>query len=478
MRISDVPLEILCRILVLSDPQTILRCSSVSSTWHDAIAGCLELQYQVELWKAGLVCGLPSSMSMADKLQALAKHRRAWQELDWTSKTEFDLPSSREHELVAGIFAFREDFGPPLIDVDPGTLETVTLAMDPTQDLLAVVYSPAPGSDSFTLILRSLSAENPHPMARHPTITIEADNVVLGPRTIQIAHDVVGISFGILGVIRIWNWHTGVLLADVARLDTRLPDFRFLSPRAFVTASPTESGWIDIFMITPTKAPDHAGAVHVVRLRFPELARVDGMSLWDSQAIDISGGPVCGHPIRGSFSPRTENGIYLFMHEVHSLNHERQSRWLRLMIHHRTLADYISRYLQADQTECIDLQWEAWGPRNTRILPGDPLDWIAATHGERIAIRGVEQLQVQVFDFGIFPGDPANDKSEDDALVLGPTTIGAPFNDPVTTYLPFRRTSLETRDFNRIFMDQEHLIVAEDFEEDFEMTIFKFPCTV
>ncbi|KAJ7614956.1 hypothetical protein FB45DRAFT_1064573 [Roridomyces roridus] len=450
-------------------------------------------------------------MPVADKLQALLKHRRAWQKLDWTSKTAIDRVSlggdkPREHELVARIFAFEKN-GPEIFSLaiqdldqnprpslthhtfslDPGTY--VTLTMDPTQDLLAIIYPSGTGSESLNLVLRSLSTNQPHPMARRPTILIDTDDEEEFA-TIQIADDVVGVSFGEPGVIRVLNWRTGVLLANVTELDAYQPAFQFLSPRAFVTASLSDSGMMDIFMITPAQAPDRDGVVHVARLRFPELAHSDGVLLWMRHRVSIYSSPVCGHPIQGSFSPGNDTRIYLFLCRLQS--QEQETAHVRLMVHHRTLAEYVSRYVLEGRTECIDLEWEDWGPENTRILEGNRFDWLANAHGEHVAILGARSRQLQVLDFGVIPGDPANDPSEDDTLVFGPSTVLEPFNDPITTYLPFRRTLLDTGDyFNTILMDHEHIIVAQDNVHDFfwapparylfvrmiqmsAMTVFKF----
>ncbi|KAJ7614975.1 hypothetical protein FB45DRAFT_1109371 [Roridomyces roridus] len=431
-------------------------------------------------------------MPVADKLRALVKHRHAWQKLDWTSKTVVDLPASlhtgRACELVAGMLAFQED-GPDIytltlqedsrvtkhvLGIDPHTY--VRLTMDPTQDLLAVVYrsGPAFGFVSHNLALRALSANQPHPMARRPTILVETGREEL--EMVVIADDVVGISFGAPGSIRVWNWRTGALLADVRRVHTIRPDFQFISPRVFVTASPTDSGWIDIFMILPEKAPDSEGAVHVTRLRFPELEHADGLSLWNLHAVSIYAGPVYEHPLPGSFIPKNENRIFFFVYRLASTAGE--TRWMRLMIHHDTLAVHLSRYGREGRTEYLDVKWEDWGPRDTRILAGDRSDWLVpgTAHGERVVNHVFNRQQLQVLDFRPIPGDPKNNLSEDNSrgFVLGSSTIqGAPFKDPVTTYLPFRCTLLATDDeFDTILMDHEHIIVAEEHSN--KITVFKF----
>ncbi|KAJ7609274.1 hypothetical protein FB45DRAFT_876730 [Roridomyces roridus] len=451
-----------------------LAASSVSRQWQETIAGCSRIQYQLELWKAGFVCGLPSSMPTVEKRQALAKHQRAWRRLEWRSKTAVKLPALLRtyaaHALVAGIFAFQEN-GPniytlPLqedsrvtkhvLEVDPGT--SVLLTMDPTQDLLAVAYYPVHGSGSLTLAFRSLSVNQPHPMARHPTIPVGSDDEE--ELEILMADDVVGIAFADPGIIRVWNWRTGALLADV-EVDTDRPDFQFISPRAFVTACRVDSGCIDIFMITPEKGPNSEGAVHVARLWFPEAERADGESLWEPSAIGVRSGPLFLPRKRKPHLPlRIPTGI------------SRGENWMRLMVHHRTLAGYVSRYVRQSGTDCIDLEWEDWGPRNTRVLPGDELDGFPTAHGERVVILGVDhedRPRLEVLNFGVIPGD---DQSEDEShtLVLGQSTIrGAPFEDPVTTYLPFRRTVRAIdADFESVLMDQEHIIVEN--QSPFEWT--------
>ncbi|KAJ7644951.1 hypothetical protein FB45DRAFT_736878, partial [Roridomyces roridus] len=374
----DVPPEVLCRILLLTDGQTILRCSAVSRQWHQTIAGCVELQYELQLRKAGLVCGLPRSMTTVDKLQALAKHLRAWEKLDWTSKTVVNLPAAldpaMQHRLVDGVFALQEDGTESIhtvtleenprvtthaLGLNPGTF--VSLAMDPTQDLLVCAYPTlGRGSESLTLAFRSLSVNQCHPMARHTTITVDTGNDY-EPRAIHIADDVVGMLYGDPGVIRVWDGRTGTLLAD-AQQETFEPDFQFLSPRVFVTICSTDSGWLDIFMITPSE-----GAVHVARLRLPEGARQEGEPAWIPGGVEIHSGPVCRHPIPGTFSPANEHRIYLIPYRL-ALAHGHVPH-IRLMVHHRTLAGYVSQYVREGRTEYIDLEWQNWGPRGSRMMP-------------------------------------------------------------------------------------------------------------
>ncbi|KAJ7614958.1 hypothetical protein FB45DRAFT_249709 [Roridomyces roridus] len=196
--------------------------------------------------------------------------------LEWESKTVVDLPAllhpTRARAPVGGVFAFQEN-GPDVytlalqqntgprvtkhvLGIHPDT--EVGLTMDPTQDLLAVVFLAQIGSDSANLALRSLSANQPHPMALFPIITVE--DVEGGLVRMRIAEDVVGVSFekraGYPGTVRLWNWHTGALLADVPQGNAEQNDFQFLTLRVFVTTCAEDSGWIEIFLVTPAKTPE------------------------------------------------------------------------------------------------------------------------------------------------------------------------------------------------------------------------------
>ncbi|KAJ7614965.1 hypothetical protein FB45DRAFT_936533 [Roridomyces roridus] len=463
----------------------------LATKFNDTIAGCSEMLYQIQLWKTGLVCGYPGSMPAADKLQALAKYRRAWQTLDWTSKRVVDLPASgRARALVAGIFALQEDlsniytlslqesprpcYTKHALDLKPGA--KVRWTMDPTQDLLAVFYR---SEQALTLALRTLSTNQPHPMACRPTISITVDALAEDePVTIHIADDVVGVAFRNPGSICIWNWRTGAFLAEVSQSDTDEPDFQFLSPRVFVIAE--DLGWIEIYLITPAKAADSEGAVCVAVLRFPDLACPDeddptGTWPWSPTALAIHSGPLSPHPIQGSFSPINENRIYLFLSRLESPGGE--VRYMRLITHHTTLIEYVSQYVREERTKYIHLDWEDCGPRNTRILEGNEFDWLANAHGERVVLLGVgeDQPQLQVLDFGVIPKDLEEDES--DTLILEPTTIHTPFHEPVTTYLPFRRTLLaKGHYFDTLLIDQDHIVVADskNLNETGKMTVFKF----
>jgi hypothetical protein len=198
--------------------------------WHETIKNSVELQYTIELWADGMVRGDSGVLTHAETLKALHDRRRAWRNLEWSSKTVVEiepLDSCRAYELVGGFFALQPQ-GPDFltislygivedpenardthdIGIDPQDLQD--FAIDPTQDLIALVHAP-PGVHAY-LELRTISSQEPHPLASHPVLSFYLVRNPFFTISIQIVDNVVGMFFTEqLGLV-LFNWQTGILI--------------------------------------------------------------------------------------------------------------------------------------------------------------------------------------------------------------------------------------------------------------------------
>ncbi|KAJ7620182.1 hypothetical protein FB45DRAFT_1094209 [Roridomyces roridus] len=499
MSLTKMPPEIFCETLSLLPPKSILKCSTVSRTWHETIVGSPALQYAIRLWKDGLVPGDPVSSSSTDMMRALERRRQAWANPAWTSQTVVKIPplsTCKAFDISGGVFAMQmrgpdfctvslRDLGgadtaesliqPLGLGIDGGVMQDFTL--DPSQDLVALFHQAFPASGTLifqTLAEYSLRRREVHPLARATisTFLIDRDDTDTGVLlSIQIAGDVVGVAIieGGCSTLRLWNWREGDWLARLPECDSPYPDFQFLSPRALVQAVPCENGWIEIYMIETGHIRGSSSVVQVATLRLPALD-VDS----DIDSIGIHAGHTWVHPMpqlpawfqptpRYPHSPAHTCRIYLF-----HLNYETSDELIQthLFVPHRTLHGYVSRYQQEGLTAPLDIPWEEWGPQNTRMLPGDGYTWTGHVHGERalLPIDDAGKKCMHLLDFSpAIPRDPdiVDSRAPDTRMsfVSAPTTIKEPFENPVTTSLPYRSTMRSMdENFDVLLLDQDHII--------------------
>ncbi|KAJ7620295.1 hypothetical protein FB45DRAFT_1062618 [Roridomyces roridus] len=447
MSLAKMPPEIFCEILSLLPPKVLLTCLTVSRAWHGTILRSPALQYVIRLWKDGLVPGDPGSSSSTDMLRELDRRRQAWANLDWTSQTVVEILDTNTAESVVQ----RQGLG-----IDAENLEDFTL--DPAQDLIASFHQSCPGQG--TLVFQTLSGRQHHPMARCPMISFPIDRDMRVLLYTQIAGDVVGAAIfeGGYCTLRLWNWHTGDCLARLPQCDSPYPESQFLSPRALVQSVPTHNGRIEIYTI---KA-DQIGVSSVIQVASLHLPALDDD--YDLEFIEMHAGPTCPQPMpRRPFSSAYTRRIYMFHLRYITDDGSLQPR---LFVPHRTLDSYVSRYDQERLTAPLDVPWEDWGPQNTRMLPGDEYSWAGHVHGERVVLPADDAGKkcMNLLDFRpIVPGQPefAQSRAPDTrtSFVSSPTTINEPFENPVTTSLPYRSTFRHMdENFDVLLLDQDHII--------------------
>ncbi|KAJ7753586.1 hypothetical protein DFH07DRAFT_921278 [Mycena maculata] len=475
--LTDMPPEILFEILTFLDAKTMILCSSVSRAWHATVNGSSGLQYAIQLWVDGLVAGDMGALTPTDTLHALHERRRAWYSLQWTSRTVIEaesLNTSRAYELVGGILAqqeLRSDFCTislaHIMDIDRAKTkhpigidldDFQDFALDPSQNLLVVLYQPA--NEWARLECRTLSSHQAHPLAPAALFSFPLDRDPALALSIQIADDVIALSFPDNNRLIILNWREGITLIDSSGIQSPLyvADFEFLSPRSYVLAFPSESGRIEIHMFEGGRAD---ATTHVATLWLPAL--VDDRFI---TSLGIYSGPFCARPMPGRpYTTSNERRIYMFSMNYNNLE------WSRLFVHYRTLQKYVSDYVIEERTDPLDVPWNGWGPNNSRLMRGNDFRWLRHVHGERVVLP-ISPNRIQLLDFGVAPDRPdtVNPPQVPGVVVhlqLEPTPFSESenpadeiFEDEVITSLPFRSTLRSMGEFDVFLIDQDHIIGA------------------
>lgn len=99
------------------------------------------------------------------------------------------------------------------------TEDLLDFAIDPTQDLLVILYQPA--NDSAHLECRSFSSHRAHPLAALPLLLFPLEAGPAPRLSIHIADDIVAISFPCLMQLLLFNWRMGIPLT--VGFETQMP---------------------------------------------------------------------------------------------------------------------------------------------------------------------------------------------------------------------------------------------------------------
>lgn len=239
-----------------------------------------------------MVDGPPGPLTTSDRLQLLLDRRRRWRTLDWTQKTMVPVPGAcQAYELVGGVFAksmgvahltgshhlnatwlpSRTEGARSIIREDLG-VATRDFAIDPTQDLIALVDGGDRYSMSCCILSHQLTALLPPDCSQHADFRIRVylrtistnlahpratSSELLAPISfelsssfIQIVDDVIGMFFWVHGPgLIIWNWLTSEILvvrssstlqfAAIQCLCSHVQDWIFPKARGTSCSSPT-----------------------------------------------------------------------------------------------------------------------------------------------------------------------------------------------------------------------------------------------
>ncbi|KAK7028563.1 F-box domain-containing protein [Favolaschia claudopus] len=506
----DIPPELFLQIFRFLDAKSLVRCCSVCHVWDDLIRDTIELRYSIELLAEGMV--REPSVTGCDPnrdLQTLLTRRRAWQTLEWTSKVTVDVePLTRgAWELAGGIFIQHQPRNSSILSVafsrdqDPRTELTQPspqairdfrdLALDPTQDLLVRFYAVSGDSEHAHLhfVCRTISTDQPHPLAAHATLCLSLDRDVRDTYfSMQIAEDIVCVfyykppfSFHII------NWKKGIrvvhLMPDRSVGVLGVTDIHLLTPRSFIgiDTSPyatVDSGRIDVFTFDGEHPnPPTLIATFELPKTFPGKNLVNAKIFAGAYCANM-GSVVTPPP---PFLKSNESRIFM-LHLRHAVNH-----WFWLFVPFHVFHKYVAN--AADDGPRLVL-WDEWGSTHSRMLAGSARNMYRAVHGSRVALPFGERQSglVQILDFGATiqrsaalanPDVPSSSADIQVKLHTGPSNIPSAdyvFLSTITTTLPYLSTVRKLGPGNDIFLlDQDRLCAMNSAAGNTgQMTVYTF----
>ncbi|KAL1704816.1 hypothetical protein EV121DRAFT_204887 [Schizophyllum commune] len=296
-----LPTELVCQILEYLDVSDLLACSLVTRHMRRVILHSAPLQYSIELAKSRMASTpSASALSTASRLNMLRTREQAWRGLRWSARHRITLPPTGPiYEFIGGIYGNGQEDenrvtstisffelptqvkgrtmpAHPRVWTHPmGTLSIVDFTLDPTHDLLALVASASPPSAYlYEIHLRSLSTNEPHPMAQQPILSClkrpNGNNMVFesaGAVRIQVSGDQIALLLrqtpGMGSHLNIWNWKRGADRHISFSVTDGIEDFTFLSDKAFLLVRPKgsfETYSFDLELPHTPPPPLHPGA--------------------------------------------------------------------------------------------------------------------------------------------------------------------------------------------------------------------------
>jgi hypothetical protein len=204
----------------------------VCNLWHETVKSTSELQYTIELWADGMVRGDSSpAFTCAEALKVLRDRRRAWRNLEWTSKSVVQIEGfgSCIYDLVGGVFA-QQPLGLNFLSISLSRLvdepenaksicshyldleDAADFRIDPSQDLIAFLFLPPVGLGLAYLELRTMSSQQPHPLAAQPHLAFLSSDLGMAD-SFQIVDDIIGIFSPQSCDLELVNWRAGNTIA-------------------------------------------------------------------------------------------------------------------------------------------------------------------------------------------------------------------------------------------------------------------------
>ncbi|KZT19104.1 hypothetical protein NEOLEDRAFT_1078539, partial [Neolentinus lepideus HHB14362 ss-1] len=179
--------ELIVYVLENLDLNSLVACQRVCSDLKKIIDESVTLQYRIELAVAGMENGPPSSIDVAERLRRLQNYTKAWREMTFSPlEKEIEL-SGHLWELYGGVLVTSVGDTTLVFNKLPGhargirsqewKIENVgfpirDFKMDLSQYLLAMLDFPQHGGGFCTIHLRTLSTNEPHPLASYALIIV------------------------------------------------------------------------------------------------------------------------------------------------------------------------------------------------------------------------------------------------------------------------------------------------------------------
>ncbi|TFK62400.1 hypothetical protein BDN72DRAFT_903256 [Pluteus cervinus] len=472
-----LPNELWGHIFLHLDYPSILRCKGVCRGFNNIITESAEIQYHGELAMDGMLDTGTSSLSVKDRLALLRERRSAWDNLQWKLFPPQDIPGAYlAYNFVGGIFGIVQDDNVFTAMTLPTTTSEGSkkshqldfaprnFAMDPTQDVVIFLAEITMQVLRYHLIFSMA----PHPHSESPRILVHPEE---RPQecVIQIIDDIFALACSTEDDtelwIRIWNWKSGERIHEriLTGPDARADSFTLLSSKAFLIGVASGSGYIGIWNLD--------SGTEVSRLCFPELIAGE----LEDAAVDAS--PYFAQPWPdGVFMTSPEKRIHVF-----SLSYWEDEAEISLRAHvlNELLLSYAKPPTINLSLDPVQVRWEDWGPRNTRVLLIDSsnddvrsLAHSSFSDGLRTLLPLVDgESYLHILDFN-FPRKLAENTKTPESSAASttfrdPTTISYPqlFRTDIITSLPYtmhKRVFPLADSYPDVLLSERHIIAVLD----------------
>ncbi|KAF7288877.1 F-box domain-containing protein [Mycena indigotica] len=446
---DDLPSEMVALILAHTHPRQLVACRLVCRLWHDVIDGMPALQYKTELWRDGLLEGNSHGLRPDECLARLRVRREAWNSLRWSEKYTAPMENPedcRAFEMFGGVFGLQES--------DAGQLQVVTLprladsghtdgtagnalwtgsvhlpghvvedfAIDVAEDLIAILHIDGDQEGFGTLALRSLTLPNfAHPEAARPEIRFVCDDYEVEDMTMQVVDDVVAVILLSTQRLVLFDWRNGECVLDWDFAFLRAIECHLLAPRLLLLVCrpapnsgdsdstvnlPTppsdidDDGCLQIHVLPDILGLDIAAPMRVATLHLPPLS-TDQIQL--STASLFAGAYAARPPPQAPFYQANDRRVVSFV-----IRYSPGGR-MRLVFHIHTVLRLVKAWRTDGQVR--ELQWNAWGPKETRMWVGSldavGLFWPRHVHGERLIMPTASRRAIRILDFNLPPTSTA-----------------------------------------------------------------------
>ncbi|KAM6499996.1 hypothetical protein JOM56_005504 [Amanita muscaria] len=439
------PRELVERILLLLDPKSILICRLVNKRFNEIIRSSTLLQYALACKAADVIDNPRSTISCAERLEALEKREDAWR----TLKPVFKMTIKVKHQpsaiygLTEGAYFLDDHNGkdlhycklPSSPEDNPQWFKVqghgpeegrpenfvnfVTAVYE--HDLIIKIISSDIGDQvdlqrhSLDLVLLKFSTGEYHTLARNPRIHVQrspsaelwVSPTIVGDNIALVVHSE---DDTVPDKLFIFDWKTGHKRLQHETTENAYSDLVFISPEILLVPNFVQSHF-EVWHLPPSH-PNPKPPVQILALQIPAISL-------DCSLVSIScdGEP---NPFLHSmpylpqrpFFPSPENSIIVANLRFSSPFHRRRRASYTLIMHRRALLDTIEKWTspsvveqQEDLPTFFQVKWADWGPPISRWFPVKEIQaQFITSFGQRCAFlfpnpRNRRKTMVTVVDF-------------------------------------------------------------------------------
>ncbi|KAF9270047.1 hypothetical protein L218DRAFT_982719 [Marasmius fiardii PR-910] len=516
LNLLNLPVELCCQILSHLDCFNLARCRQVCKKMNTLIGESSVLQYTLELAITGNEDGKHSKLSVAEKLNALRKHQRAWDKLSWNCELRHPMAGGSLWELFGNVLAQQDLSGGLIFRQLPSRYRGIQdkewrvtpdfrardFGIDPSQDLLVLVEAPRWWGQNpdhcYRFHLKTMSSCGKHPHASGDGVLVHKQKFP-DPHlsySIQVSGEHLGILFhsvemGVNEFI-VWNWCSGQMETYLTGDEIR--SFSFLSERhivvALVSLSPEGDEFhtsllVVDFILESGDKKSYDEVVYSYSLSLPKLSP-STLPIRFAIRCDPSPSWTPDPELRVPFHLARSNRVYAVSLQVQTDDIENEEEeeegghLLELFVPQSTLLVYMD--ILGKQQHKVD--WETWGPMGTRFMEflsgqANSTNWVCYSYGSRYVVkecssRTNDTCTVLLYDFNKrarIGTTQAQDPSslpvpplDETFYVTTPTEIKKIFATNVSTFMPYRvhTVALPAADAHCALMCSEDALIVVD----------------